>query len=310
MDGGPDGPAAGADRRWLPAGIAVAVAAAALLVAADVRDQRRAEVRERRLDGVVQVELAVPSGYIGRFAARSGRGDLELPVRLRNTGPRDVTVIEAEQGDLRFAGEVRLAAHTGTALVRLTRSVACPPTGRLPEVEPEGHPLVLQVRTPAGAREAVLPDALPIGSLNEGVRAACGYPPLERAVTLGGTVLGPRDRTVQIRVELTNTSRWRARLTSLFMGRGLVVLSIDGRTDALPMPLPPASERGPTGRAVDIVVGLECGALLSSSPVRPLEEVNVVVDDGTGMDIGQVSREMSDPEALLRKHAYKICVTG
>jgi hypothetical protein len=49
---------AGGDRRWFRAGIAAAVAAAALLVVADVRAGRLDAERERRLDGVVQVELA------------------------------------------------------------------------------------------------------------------------------------------------------------------------------------------------------------------------------------------------------------
>ena len=300
----------GRDRRWARSGVALAIAAAALLVAADVRDGRRAAERERRLDGVVQVDLARPGSYTGAHGPLSDRGTLELAVLLRNTGPRAVTVTEAQQGDLRFSGGVPLEARTGTALVRLTRSVDCPPAGRLPEPEPEGSPLVLQVVTPAGPREAVLTDALPIGSLNEGVQSACGYPPLDRAVTVGGVVLGPRDRTVEMRVELTNTSRWQARLVSLFLGQGLTVNAIDGGTDALPMVLPPASGGRPTGRSLDVVVGLDCGALLISTSLRPLEEVNVVVDDGTGMHIGQLSQEMSDPEALLRKHAYKICVTG
>jgi hypothetical protein len=301
---------AGADRRWVRAGIAAVVAAAALLVVADVRAERLDAERERRLDGVVQVELAEPGSYTGAFGPLSGRGTVELALRLRNTGTRDVTITQAEQGELRFAGEAVLPAGSGTTLLRLTRSVGCPPAGRLPEPEREGRPLVMQVVTPAGPREAVLEDALPIGSLNEGLRSACGYPALERAVTLGGTVLGPRDRTVEMRVELTNTSRWRARLVSLFHGRGLTVITIDGRTDALPMPLPPASERGPTGRAVDVVLGLDCSALIVSASLRPLEEINVLVDDGTGLHIGQLSAELSDPEALLRKHAYKTCVTG
>lgn len=302
-------PAPRGDRRWGPVGVAAAVIAA-LLVVADVRADRRSAELERRLDGVVQVELAAPGSYDGAYRPLSGEGTVELALRLRNAGPRPVTITGAEQGQLRFSGEVLLAARTGTQLLRLTRSVPCPAGGRLPELEPEGRPLVLQVRTPAGRREAVLPDALPIGSLNEGVQAACGYPPLWRAVTVGGEVLGPQGRTVRMRVELTNTSRWQARLTSLFMGRGLVVLSIDGRTDALPMPLPRASRSGPAGRAVEIVVGLDCGAILSSTSLRPPEEVNVVVDDGSGVRIGQVSEVLADPGELLRTHADKICVTG
>ena len=297
------------NRRWGRIGGAAAVAVA-LLAAADVRADRRTAEQERRLDAVVQVELATPGSYDGAHLARSASGTVELAVRLRNTGPRPVTVTSAEQGQLRFSGRVRLAARTGDGQLTLTRSVRCPPAGRLPELEREGSPLVLQVRTPAGSREAVLKDALPIGSLNEGVQAACGYPPLERAVAVGGAVLGPRGRTVEVRVELANTSRWQARLVSLLLGRGVTVNSIDGRTDALPMPLPPASDRGPTLRSLDLVLGLDCSALLSTPPVRPLEQVNVLVDDGTGVRIGQLSHELSDTGKLLRKHAYKICVTG
>jgi hypothetical protein len=166
---------------------------------------------------------------------------------------------------------------------------------------------VLQVVTPAGPREAVLADALPIGSLNEGVQASCGYPPLRRAVEVGGEVLGPRGRVLDTRVVLANTSRWQARLTSLFFGRGLVVLSIDGRTDALPLPLPPASEGGPTELALDVVLGLDCGAILSTPPLRPLEEVSIVVDDESSGRIGQLSRELADPTGLLRQHARSVC---
>jgi len=296
----------GSGRRWGRPGLLAVLAAVAVLVALDVREDRISAEQERRLDGVVQVELAEPGSYDGAYAP-GGEGTLELAVRLRNAGPRPVTVTAAEQGDLRFAGEVVLPARTGTAVVRLTRSVACPPAGQLPEPEPEGRPLVLQVVTPAGPREAVVPDALPIGSLNEGVQASCGYPPLRRAVEVGGAVLGPRERLLDVRVELANTSRWQARLTSLFFGRGLVVLSIDGQSDALPLPLPPASDGRPSVLALDVVLGLDCGAILSTPPLRPLEEVSIVVDSEGSGRIGQLSRELADPAGLLRQHARSVC---
>jgi hypothetical protein len=233
-----------------------------------------------------------------------------LAVRLRNAGPRPITLTSAEQGQLRFSGELELPARTGTKLVRLTRSVSCPPAGRVPEAEPEGRPLVLQVVTPAGRREVVLPDALPIGSLNEGVQAACGYPPLERAVNSGAAVIGVRGRTIALRVELANTSRWQAGSSSLYMGRGLVVLSVDGRDDVLPLALPPVSARGPRVRALEVVAGLDCGAIISSTSLRPLEEVNLVVDDGSGMRIGQLSTVLRDPTAQLRRLVFRTCVLG
>lgn len=311
LSGEPDPPPAPRrERRGARGWLALAVAAVAVLVVVDVRADRQTAARERVLDGVVELELARPGGYSGAYGALDGSGIVELAVELRNAGPRPVTVTAAEQGELRFTGELALPARDGTAELRLTRSVECPPAGRLPGPEPEGRPLVLQVSTSAGPRTTVLPDALPIGSLNEGVQAACGYPPLDRAITVGGVVLGPRGRTVEVRVELANTSRWQARLVSLFFLQGLTVISIDGRTDALPMSLPPASDRGPTLRTLHVVLGLSCGALLSTPPVRPLEQVNVLVDDGTGVRIGQLGRELSDPEALLRNHAYRVCVSG
>lgn len=304
----PRTPAGG--RRWGRPGLAAVVAAVAVLLALEVRDDRISAAQERRLDGVVQLELAEPGSYDGVYARSSGEGTVELAVRLRNTGPRDVVVTGAEQGELRFAGEVALTAGAGTALVRLSRSVDCPPAGQLPEPEPEGRPLVLQVVTPAGPRQAVLADALPIGSLNEGVQASCGYPPLRRAIDVGGVVLGPRERLVDVRIELSNVSRWDARLVSLVLGNGLTVNAINGQTAALPIPLPAASGGGPTRRVLDVVVGLDCGALLTTTSMRPLEEINAVVDDGTGLRIGQPGGEFSDPGRLLRKHAYEICVTG
>lgn len=303
---------------WRP-GVAVVLSAAVVLVGLDVRADRQRAEQERRLDGVVRLEVAEAGSYDGTYGGSYGQGGgpgaggdgtVELAVRLRNSGPRPVVVTGAEQGELRFSGEVPIPARTGTALVRLTRSVRCPPAGQLPGPEPEGPPLVLQVQTPAGPRQAVLSDAVPIGSLNEGVQASCGYPPLRRAVDVGGQVLGPRGRELDVRVDLANTSRWQARLTSLYFGRGLVVLSVDGRTDALPLPLPPASDRGPTVVSLDVVLGLDCGAILSTTPLRPLEEVNVVVDDGSGVRIGQLSRELADDDALLRRHASAVCQTG
>jgi hypothetical protein len=76
------------------------------------------------------------------------------------------------------------------------------------------------------------------------------------------------------------------------------------------VPLPPASERGPTLLALDVVVGLSCSAYLVSPPVRPLEEVNIIVDDGSGTRIGQLSHRLVDPEELVRRHATAACLNG
>jgi hypothetical protein len=76
------------------------------------------------------------------------------------------------------------------------------------------------------------------------------------------------------------------------------------------VPLPPASERGPTVLALDVVVGLSCSAFIVSPPVQPPEEVNIIIDDGSGTRIGQLSHQLADPEGLVRRHATAACLNG
>ena len=298
-------------RRAAAVGAALLLAAGALVVA-DLDRDRRATSQERRLDGVVDIALGEQVGGSSTSYNRvRGVGTVEAVVHLVNRGPRAVEVTAAEIAGARFEGALPLAAETGSGALLLTRTVRCPADGSPPPSEPDARRLVLQVQTPAGPRRKALDvGRLPVGYVDEQVQRSCGFAPLAETVQASGAVLDVRDRTARVRIDLRNSGRRGARLVSLAPSRPLFVLSVDGENGVLPVPLPPADGAGAATRSLDVVLGLSCGALLAVDPLRPLEEVELVLDDGAREQVTQLSVLLQDDQRRLRQLVVRTCASG
>ena len=284
---------------------AAALVLAAALFATDV-------VRDRRLDGVVDVVLGAPGGgWSAAYDPRSGTGTVTAPVRLLNRGPRDVRVRSAELGELRYdAGAVLPSRDAGT-VVWLQRSVSCPEDGGPPPVEREPGALQVRLETRAGARSLTLEGSgLPIGSYNESIQTACAYPPLDESLQLASTVVRLEDRTAVLRVEVANDGRRPVRLLSLVPARGLRLLSVDGAEDVLPVVLPPQTGRRPVVRTLEVRLDVLCSALRGSDLLTPFEQVSAILEADDYSRMTSVEQVSSDPDGQLRQLAERTCPSG
>jgi hypothetical protein len=287
-------------------GAALLGAAALVLVAALVTTD---VVRDRRLDGVVDVVLGAPGGgWSAAYDPSSRTGTVTAPVRLLNRGPRDVRVRSAALGELRYdAGAVLPSRDAGT-VVWLQQTINCPEDGGPPPVEREPRALQVRLETRAGARQVTLEGSgLPIGSFNESVQTACAYPPLDESLQLASTVLRLEDRAAVLRVEVANDGRRPVRLLSLIPARGLSVLTTDGADDRFPIVLPPQTGRRPVVRTLEVRLGVLCSALRGSDLLTPFEQLSAIVEAEDRSRITSVEQVANDPEGQLRQLAERTC---
>ena len=290
-------------RRWLALVLAVLVAGAAVLVAADVLEQRR-------LDGVARISLAAPLLPSASWSYdRSTRtATLESALQLRNSGPRPVRVVSARLGRLRFDGDQPMAARTGTATLALRSTVRCPADGSRPPPEPAARTAVVRLVTPTGPREVVLRTRGTSVDSATGAARACGYPPLEEAVRVYGSVESAGTGVLRVRLEITHTSRRRPRLVSLAFARGLDVLRLTGDTRELPVDLGRPALGGLATLQLDVVLGISCGAVTASRGVG-LPDVDVLVEDADDGDLAQVTGRLREAE-VLRQLVVGRCASG
>jgi hypothetical protein len=290
---------------------AAVVVAATALFAADVERDRRDAVEQRRLDGVVDLQLGDSAGlWTSSHDARTGTGTVQGVVPLVNHGPRDVRVVDGRLGALRAVDTPTLPAG-GAAALLLSVSVRCPGDGRPPPPQPDARLLQVRVETPSGRSDAVLEgDGLPLGSLDDSVQRACLHPPLAERVDLAAAVVGLEDRAAVLRVAVGNRGRRPVRLLSLVPARGLVVLSVDGAATGLPLDLPVPTEGSPAVRTLELRLGVVCGALLGADLLTPFEEVAAIVEDGDRAQVTSVGVLASDPDRQLRQLAGRTCSSG
>ena len=290
---------------------AAAVVGAAALVATDVVRDRRDAVEQRRLDGVVDVGLAASSyGWASSHDPRTATGTVEGAVKLVNRGPRDLRVRSAELGALRGIVGVTLEAD-GEAVLKLSRTIACPRDGSPPPPQPEVQQLRLDLETPAGPRQLVLEGpGLPQGSLDDSLQRACLHPPLGESLQLTATVVRAEDRTVVVRVDVLNDGRTPVRLLSLVPARGLVVESLGGDATGLPLVLPVRTGRTPVVRTLEVRLAVICGALLGADLLRPFEELSAIVEDEDRSQLTSIGALARDPDLSLRQLAGRTCASG
>ena len=289
---------------------ACALVAVVALLAADVVRDRREDVEQRRLDGVV--DLALDAGSVQWTAdhdRRTGTGTVYGVIRLVNGGPRDVRVVDARLGRLQSGRPRALGVEQRRTLV-LTQTVQCPGDGSPPPPEPEVGRLQLGVQTPAGRRSVALTvDDARLAELDEQVQKACLYPPLDESVRLRASAVRADGREVVLQVDLANEGRLPLRLLSLVPARGLVVGTIAGDATGLPIVLPTSSGR-PTTRTLELRLSVICSALLGADLLSPFEELVAIVEDADRTQLTSVDVLASDPDRLMRQVAGRTCSSG
>lgn len=287
-------------RRWPYAAVSAALVAAALVL--PVLDRRADDAdaaEQRRLGGVVALALD------DRIALRDTGGPrlstratlLTLDLTVRNDGPLPVVVDRAVVGDFRFLGDVDLGPGESEQL-QLVRTVTCLPDAAQPPLDPLGEGLRLQVVTRAGPRSVLVGPAgtLPLERLRTSARRACGYLPVEDAVSYAVTTRAA-DGGVLTVLELSNDSARALSLDEVRLPAGLRAVE----PAALPRDLPP----GPARVRVSLLVEADCEAApravdgsLLPLPRPPLQ---VVVATGASR-VGPLPPERADVEALERAY--------
>lgn len=259
--------------------------AAALLVAAgllatgvvEVRERRAIEAAERRLASVVDLAV-VPGG--GADVASGGSGSpgritLQQVLRLRNDGPRALTVLSGGIAEHGVAREVTLRPTSITGVL-LERSVVCsaddPPRSA---VDPT---LRLVLATGAGQRQVEL--TLPRPFVDDRARAACGLLPLSESIELQAAGADQRPRSLQLSVEVRTRSIRPVEVTGArARDRGLDAVLEEARAGPVGLPVPGAGGQGVATLTVVLTVA-DCVAARSAVESFSLPGLVLIVTSG------------------------------
>lgn len=243
-------------------------------------------VDQRGREPAALVDLVALPGSSGSSNPGVAQARVDVRLRLRNDGPRPVVVERAALGPYALARPVELrAGATGTLL--LTREVRCtsePPPPLTAEV------LDLTVSTARGDRAVAVPLAEPVGE--DGAARACGFLPLEEAVTPLVLFAQSEPTRVLLTVELQVGGVQPVAVTGVRGGR----LVVDGPLDAvqpleLPFPLPPVDPQGP------LVRSLQVGLLLEAcpGPVPPAVQLELSGTSVVEVDVSAYAEALADP---------------
>ena len=252
----------------------VLVVLAGLAGADALRDRRAAAAIERELASTVLLELEPGS------VSASGTGDgdsaqLELTARVRNTGPRPVTLVGASFGPLVSDREARVVAG-GVSARRLRLDVRC---DQQPPLLDPGDALSVQVRTSDGQSRTVSLGPVELGFDPRTAQQLCGYLPPEEALTVLLEQVQVAERELDAVLVVGNAGRVpiEVRGVRAAAGLSLEVVGADG-ADALPVTVEPdRSSSGPSQELrLPIRIGVEdCAPLLrllaGSAPLLFLE---------------------------------------
>lgn len=259
-------------------GAALVLAGAAAL---ELRERQQA-AQERRLAAVV--DLRVVDVARGSTAARGRTASLQLAVRVRNDGPRAVTVLSGGAGPYGLTRAVDVAAG-GTAGLLLDRPLLCGPTA--PPPDPPTDALEVAVRAGAGVERARLPLTEPLD--RDRPARACGFLPREQPVVLevtGSTPL-PDGAALDLRVVTSSTEQVGVLGARGDDGVEVVLREADGTPVALPRALPVPGAGSSAALALQAVLTVtDCTAARRvTAPVLRMalaDDAGRVVDVATG----------------------------
>ena len=257
-------------RSWIALVVVGALVAAGLAVA-DARDDARTERREA---AAVDLALLATASERRRYDEATGSFELELELALRNDGPRVVTVLRGGVGGYGLARDVELEPGE-TSPLALTRSVRC---GAAAE-DPAPEDLRLTVGTAAGPRDVRLP--VPF-ELPGGAARACGFLPLEDAVTAQVVDVQARRGSLRLAVEVRSVANRPVEvLSATAVDPGVEVRLEESADGPVVLPLPGPGASGTTRLHVVLTV-TDCASVAGLPGAPGSRAVRLVVQEPGG----------------------------
>ena len=177
----------------------------------------------------------------------------------------------------------------------------CSPVGTVrPGEDDLSAGLRARVRVAGVVRElAVEAGEVPLDRVARLGQEACGFLPLEEAVTVLAVALQEDGGEPYVSLELQNSSVRPLRLVSLALAPGLAVRDLDRGALSLPVELPPAGLGLVTGLTVVVRLDVRCGEVRADG-ADALDVVSVVVDGGAGPAVGPLGGRVEGAQLLRR----------
>lgn len=284
----------------------------AVQVLTTVRDRRAADVEERRVRGLVELEQTArfERGLSEQWQPVGDSARVSYAVGVRNEGPREVEVVRADLGELQLGTTVRVPAGADRRL-ELVHEVGC---ASRPADGEAASQVTATVRSQDGVEHPLaLPAAVDADQLRTAAARACRYVSPGEATFADPFQAERTGDRVDARFALLNLGRTPVRVVGVDGAGGLVAeLRRDGESApvAAPVVLPPKDGSG-ADRPVLVVVrlGVQDCALVPDSPVQPLEASLPVVAFRVSADGDEqvpVLAEVADP-SLLRQLVDDVC---
>lgn len=261
-------------RRHRPALLLVAALVAAGLLVTDARDDA---ATERRQAAAVDLSLLAFATERRRYDEQTGAIEVQLLLQLRNEGPRTVTVLRGGVGGYALERDVELEPGELSPLP-LTRSVRCGSTAADPGRASDD--LELTVGTDAGPRDVRLP--VPFEIPGEAAARACGFLPLEEAVTAQVVQAQSRRGSLRLAVEVRSVANRPVEVvaaTAVEPGVDAVLEeAADGPVD---LPIPGPGGTG-TSRLHVVLTIVDCAAVAGLPGAPGSRAVRLVVQEPDG----------------------------
>lgn len=304
-DGSPRG-----SRRLVLGVLGVVGVLVATQAVSQVRERRATDAEERRLRAVVELEPVVrfEAGLSEEYQPAGDRARLSYAVGVRNTGPRDVRVVDGVLGDLELEEEVDVPVGEERRIV-LVRDLEC---ATRPGDGASAESARLSVRSEDGSvRPVELPTS--VGAfLGTAPARACRYLDPGESLFVEPVLTEPGDGFLDARFALLTFSRIPVRVTGVSAGAGMLAELLDDEGRPLPLPLTvPANDPDGVGAPRFVTVRLRVGdcARVPARSEDPFAEPAADITFttlGDGADTFVSGFQASDP-AAVRRLVDRVC---
>ena len=286
-------------RRWG----ALALAAVLGDGAAQLQQAQEVSREERRLAGTLSLEAEPFAQGVEITSGEDGSVAVSVPILLRNTGSRPVTLRSAEVADLALRAprvDMRTIQPAGETRAVLRRGLSCP--ADLPRTDAS---LRVTATTQGGDREVSVPvDATLVSALQEQLHRYCGIVPVPEALDLVPQGFVVREDGLVVTILVINRSAREARIKYLLAPKGLRAQALGrrGRPEPLPILVPPGDRHGLSPRSYDVRISLVGGLCTIAAQAGP-----ELLDITYSQEREDVTRTLVDQGGELRRYVDLVC---